>query len=154
MLLKTSILWLFLKNISPYWLKIRAMWSWGLTKIWLRGEGSTGRVCYQWGTWYVTHDMCHMICDMWNIRLGWTFSQDFSFLAFLLFHSNNLIYDTWHGHRTWDIWNMTPVMLHVVHGVGWTFSQNFSSISLMVWDYRCLKGLVEKDHSIIQSVNE
>ena len=37
-------------------------------------------------TWHVTHDTWHMTCDVWHVTCcgGWTFSQNFSFLALLV----------------------------------------------------------------------
>ena len=51
------------------WFKGRLFWLWHVTH----------------DMWHATHDMWHMLCDLWHVTfdmlLGWTFSQNFSFLA-------------------------------------------------------------------------
>ena len=44
-------------------------------------------------TWNVTHDMWHMTCDTWHVtgRGRWTFSQNFSSLAFTVFGNEGLL---------------------------------------------------------------
>ena len=62
--------------------------------------------------WLVTCDMLHVPCDMWHMTGGsrWTFSQNFSSLAFMVWELE-VTCDTWYV--TPDTWHVTPDIWHV-----------------------------------------
>ena len=97
--------------------------------------------------WHMTCDMWHMTHYLWKVTGGrrWTFTQNFSSLAFRVWELE-VSCDTWYV--TPDTWHVTHDIWHVscdTQGVMNTLS-TFQVPALMVWVSRCLEDSVRKDH--------